>query len=206
MMTTPTAAVRRLLALARAGDADALGRLLEAYRPYLALLARLQIGRRLRGKADPADVVQETFLEAHRDFAAFRGSTEGELMAWLRQILARNLTNLARRYVGTRGRDVRLEQELADELGRSSDALGAALAAPQSTPSQRAVAREQAARLAAALAALPPHYGEVIILRHLEGLPFADVAARLGRTQDGVKKLWARALGRLRVLLREDDE
>jgi RNA polymerase sigma-70 factor, ECF subfamily len=63
-----------LLARARAGDAAARGELLERYRAYLALLARLQIGRRLQGKADPADVVQETFLRAHRDFGRFAGA------------------------------------------------------------------------------------------------------------------------------------
>src|SRR5262245_19721697 len=186
-MTVPASDVRRLLAPARAGDADALGRLLEAYRPYLALLARLQIGRRLQGKADPADLVQEAFLEAHRDFPGFRGATEAELMAWLRQILARNVANLVRRYVGTRGRDVRLERGLEDELAESSRALEQGLAARHSSPSQRAVAREQAARLAAALEALPPGYCEVVVLRHLQGLPFAAVAARMGRSMDSVK-------------------
>jgi RNA polymerase sigma-70 factor (ECF subfamily) len=201
-MTTPADDVCQLLGQARAGDTDALGAILESFRPYLALLARLQVGRRLQGKADPADVMQETFLEAFRDFAGFRGTTEGELMAWLRQILARNLANLVRRY-HRHGRDVRLERRLEDELEQSSRSLG--LAAPQSTPSQRAAARERAVRLAAALEALPRDYGEVIVLRHLEGLPFAEVAARLGRSLDSVKKLWARALGRLRTTLREDD-
>jgi len=204
-MTTHPDDVGRLLDSARAGDAAALGELLESFRPYLALLARVQIGRRLRGKADPADVVQETYLEAHRDFPGFRGATEGEMMAWLRRILARNLANLARHYLGTRGRDVRLERRLVDELEQSSRALCQELAARQSSPSQRVVARERAVRLAAALTALPPDYGDVIVLRHFEGLPFAGVAERLGRSQDSVKKLWARALGRLRVLM-EDDE
>src|SRR5947208_12473611 len=144
-----------LLRQARAGHADALGALTELYRGYLTILARLQIGRRLQGKADPADLVQEAFLEAHRDFPGFRGTSEAELMAWLRQILARNLANLARRYLGTRGRDVRLERNLADELAESSRVLEHCLASPESSPSQRAVAREQAARLATALKALP---------------------------------------------------
>jgi RNA polymerase sigma-70 factor (ECF subfamily) len=204
-MQPPPADAGRLLALARAGDTTALGALLESFRPYLALLARLQIGRRLQGKADPADLVQEAFLEAHRDFPGFRGATEAELAAWLRQILARNVANLVRRYVGTRGRDVRLERRLADELAESSRALERSLAAPSTSPSQRAAAREQAVRLAAALAGLPPDYAEVIVLRHLEGRPFADVAARMGRTQDSVKKLWVRAIARLRETLKEDD-
>src|SRR5215468_7611932 len=86
--------IDKLIAQSRAGDSAALGRLLEQYRAYLALLARLQIGRRLQGKADPSDVVQEVFLEAARGFPQFRGRTEGELLAWLRQVLASKLGGL----------------------------------------------------------------------------------------------------------------
>src|SRR5437867_1737260 len=112
----------RLIARARQGDAVALGQLLEAYRSYLAILARLQIGRRLQGKLDPADVVQETFLQAHRSFAQFQGTTEGEFMTWLRQILVTRLANVVRHYA-TRARDVRLERDLAVELDKSSHAM-----------------------------------------------------------------------------------
>jgi RNA polymerase sigma-70 factor (ECF subfamily) len=128
----------QLLGLARAGSGVALGQLLELYRGYLALLARLQIGRQLQGKVDAADLVQDTFLEAHRHFADFRGTAEAELVCWLRQILAGRLANLMRRYCGTQRRNVRLERELADQLDRSSRALDQSLAVPQSTPSQRA--------------------------------------------------------------------
>src|SRR5262249_22895207 len=102
---------------ARTGDRQALGRLLELYRNYLRLLARLQVGRRLRGKADPSDLVQEAFLAAHRTFAQFAGTTEGELVDWLRQILASKLVDLARRYLGTARRDVRLERQRAADRG-----------------------------------------------------------------------------------------
>ena len=190
-----------LLARARAGDNAALGALLELYRNYLTLLARLQIGRRLQGKVDDADLVQETFLNAHRDFSAFRGITEGEFMAWLRQILAARLAQLVRRYLGTQQRDVRLERNLAGELDRSSAALGHALPAPHSSPSQRAARREQAVLLADALGRLSGDYREVIILRYLEGLPLADVAQRMGRSVDSVKKLWTRGLVQLRRAL-----
>src|SRR5437867_4753384 len=91
----------QFLRLAREGSGAALGQLLELYRRYLLLLARLQIGRRLQGKVDAADLVQETFLDAHRHFAQFRGTTEAEVTSWLRQILATNLANLVRHYLGT---------------------------------------------------------------------------------------------------------
>jgi len=181
-----------------------LGQLLDAYRHYLSLVARLQIGRRLQGKVDASDVVQEAFLNAHRSFAQFRGKTETELLAWLRQILVSHLVNLVRRYHGTQRRNIRLERELAAEVDRSSRDLDPALFAKQSTPSQQASRREQAVLLANALQKLPEAYREVIILRHLEGLSFPEVAERLGRSVDSVDKRWVRALARLRCLLRGD--
>jgi RNA polymerase sigma-70 factor (ECF subfamily) len=187
-----------MLVLARAGDGTALGQLFEFYREYLALLASVQLGRRLRGKVDAADVVQDTFLEAHRDFAQFRGATEAELIAWLRQVLARNLANLLRHYFGVKARDVRLERDLHAELERSSEALDRGLLDRQTSPSRQAARREQAVLLADALRRLPEDYRDVIVLRHLEGYTFAEVARRMGRSLDSVDKLWVRALSRLR--------
>jgi RNA polymerase sigma-70 factor (ECF subfamily) len=198
METTATVDCGTLLALARAGDATARGALLEAHRPYLELLARVQLGRRLRGKADAADIVQETFLEAHRDLAAFRGTTAGKFAAWLRRVLARNLANLLRHYYGTQARDPRLELDLAADLDQSSIALGAVPVSPVSTPSRQAVRREDAVRVAEALHALPPDYRDVLVMRYVEGLSFPAVAERLGRSVDSVEKLWVRGLARLR--------
>lgn len=191
----------QLIRLARAGDEQALGRLLELYRNYLLLAARLQISRRLQSKVDAADLVQETFLKAHRHFGQFRGNSEPELAAWLRQILAASVANLVRHYLGTQGRDVRLERELADDLDRSTREWCRDLVACQSSPSQRAARREEAVILADSLGKLPPDYAEVIVLRHLEGLPFAEVAQRMGRSTDSVEKLWVRGLVQLKRLL-----
>jgi RNA polymerase sigma-70 factor (ECF subfamily) len=191
----------QLLKQARAGDEAALGELLELYRSYLSILARLQIGRRLQGKVDAADLVQDTFLQAHRHFPDFRGTEEAELVSWLRQILAGLVANLVRRFLGAKRRDIRLERELADELERSSQALDRGLAAAHSTPSQRASRREQAMLLADTLRLLPEDYREVIILHHLEELTFPEISVRMGRTVDSVKNLWARALAKLRGLM-----
>jgi RNA polymerase sigma-70 factor (ECF subfamily) len=193
-----------LLERARAGDAQAVGGLLELYRAYLVVLARVQIGRRLQGKVDASDVVQEAFLGACRDFPQFRGTTEKEFLAWLRQILASLLANLVRHYQGTQRRDVRLERQLALELAQSSQALDGGLVARQSSPSQQAMRREQSVVLAEALGRLPQEWRELLILRHLEGLSFPEVARHMGRTVDSVKKLWPRALAGLRQLLEED--
>lgn len=190
-----------LLARARDGDGDARGAMLERYRNYLTVLSRLQVDRRLQVKSDAADLVQETFLEAHRDFAQFRGATEAELVGWLRRILATNLANLVRRYYGTQRRDPHLERDLNEALDQSSRALDRGLAAPYSSPSNQASRREQAVILADALQRLTPEYRDAILLRHIEGLSFPEVAQRMGRSEDSVKKLWARGLARLRVAL-----
>lgn len=198
MVGEMTANVERLIEEARAGDTSTLGRLLESYRGYLRLLARIEIGRRLQGKVDASDVVQETFLDAHRYFASFRGQVEAQFVHWLREILAGTLANVVRRYFGTQARDVRLEQALAYDLDQSSFALVQILADPHSSPSQHAIQGEQAFLIAGALARLPEDYQTVIVLRHLEGLTFPQVAERMGRSLDSVEKLWLRGLTRLR--------
>jgi RNA polymerase sigma-70 factor, ECF subfamily len=198
MAPDQTGELDNLLMRARQGDDAALGQLLEQYRPYLTLLARMQIGRHIQGKADCADVVQETFLEASRGFSRFRGESEAELTAWLRQILATCLAHLVRRYLGTQARDVRLERALENDLDQSSRAIDRSLVAVQSTPSQRASEREQSVMLAGALDGLPADYHEVIVLRHLEGLTFPQIAERMGRSVDSVEKLWLRGLTQLR--------
>jgi RNA polymerase sigma-70 factor (ECF subfamily) len=186
---------------ARAGSAEALGQLLDNYSRYLTLLARLQIGRRIQGKVDPGDVVQETFLEAHRQISRFRGTSEAEFLAWLRIILSGQIATVLRRYLGTRGRDLKLEREIAQQVDHSSQAMDGNLVAATSTPSQHASRREQSVILADALDRLPPDYREVIILRHIEGLPFAEVSAKMQRSEDSVQKLWVRALASLRKTL-----
>src|SRR2546421_4352940 len=193
----------QLLHRAKAGEAPALGRLLELYRAYLLVLARVQIGRRLQGKVDASDLVQEAFLGACRDFPQFRGSSEKEFLGWLRQILASLLANLVRHYQGTQRRDVRLERQLDGELEQSSQALDRGLIALQSSPSQQAARREQSVLLANALGRLPRELRDLLFFRHLEGLTFPEVARRLGRTVDSVKKQWPRALASLRRLLEE---
>jgi RNA polymerase sigma-70 factor (ECF subfamily) len=200
MMADPA----RLLNEART-DATARGALLELYRRYLGLLARVQVGQRLQGKIDASDLVQETFLDAHRRFPHFRGTSEAELTRWLRQILAAKLADVLRRYLGTKGRDIRLERDLEDALDLSAVQLAGALVASDSSPSHQASRREQAVILADALAQLPDDYREALVLRHLEGLTFPDVARRMGRSLDSVEKLWMRALAKLRQVMESSE-
>ncbi len=194
----------QLMKLARQGDPDALGLLWEQYRGYLRLLARLQIHRRLQGKADASDIVQETFLQANLGFDEFQGQTERQLLQWLRQILASRLAGLVRRYYQTQQRDPRLERDMARELDRSSMALDRALLAGESSPSHGAARREQGVLLAEALEQLPADYREVIILHNLQGLTFSDVAGQMQRSPEAVRKLWIRGLAKLRGLLGDD--
>jgi RNA polymerase sigma-70 factor (ECF subfamily) len=189
-----------LLILAKAGSSPALVRLLDRYRSPLVEQARGHLGRRLRAKLDIEDLLQDVSLHAYRNIGGFRGSTEGEFVCWLRNILARILMNRVRHYFGTARRNLRREQPLAapDDPtgGRSIDPV-----APDTPPSQRAVKHEVVCRLAEAIERLPVPYREVIVLRHKGGRSFADVARLLGRTEDSVKNMWFRALHHLRGAL-----
>jgi RNA polymerase sigma-70 factor (ECF subfamily) len=200
--------VPHLLAEARQGDREGLGVVLELYRGYLRGQAEALLGLRLRGVANPSDLVQQTFLEACRDFGQFEGNTEAQWRAWLRRILAHNLATLVEKHVRARKRDVRRQVSLDRKLTAprlAAACLGAVLGAPLSSPSAHARRREASAVLADRLAQLPAAYGEVLTLRNLEGLSFDAVARRMGRTPGAVRILWVRALDRLRQLLKEDD-
>jgi RNA polymerase sigma-70 factor, ECF subfamily len=130
-----SSSIEDMLPLAKAGDLQAIGAVLDGFRTYMTLLARIQIGRQLQAKADPDDVVQEAFLDAYRQFGNFRGETVDELAAWLRKILAGHLAQLVRRYCATEARDVRLEYSIEQDLDSSSARLTRSLASPESTPS-----------------------------------------------------------------------
>ena len=173
---------------------------LERFRDYLRLLARLRIQPGLRAKIDASDVVQETMLEAHRDWEKFRGSVDGELMAWLRRILANNLAD-AFKAAGRGKRDAGREQPLEGDLENSSVRIVEWVAAHHSTPSRRLSREEEALLLASALAQLPETQREAVELHHLQGLPLKELATHLGRSEPAVAGLLHRGLDRLRELL-----
>ena len=192
----PSELIRRV----RGGEEGAREQLFERYQGYLQVLARAQLGKHLRGKCDPSDVVQMTLLEAHRDFAAFQGAHESELLAWLRRILAHNLFNEARRFAAQQrdaAREVSLDQVRAG-VEHSSVALARGLAASTPSPSQAAAHREDAVLMAGALARLPEDYQTVLLLRIFEELPAEEVAQKMGRTAGAVRMLQMRALTALR--------
>jgi RNA polymerase sigma-70 factor, ECF subfamily len=199
------ASASELIRRCRQGEETAREELFARYRQYLWLLAQAQIGGRLRTRCDPSDLVQQTLLEAFRDFAGFSGVREAELISWLRQILAHNLYNEAR-HQGAQRRDVARQvslEEVQAGLDRSSMTLGRCLAADASTPSQAADRREAAVRLADTLARLPKDYQTVLLLRVFEGLPAEEVASRMNRTAGAVRMLQLRALTALRKELHD---
>ncbi|MGI6414198.1 MAG: sigma-70 family RNA polymerase sigma factor [Thermoguttaceae bacterium] len=197
--------VSNLIRRARQGDAECRDRLFELCRSYLGFAARAQVESWLRVKVDASDLVQQTLLEAHRDFDRFDGASEQEWLAWLRKILAHNVSDFIRRYRGTAKRQVRREVPFRDP-GASGPAAGAPEpAAPDRTPSQQLALVDDQLRVTAALAELAPDYQEVVVLRNLERLPFAEVAERMGRSRPAVQMLWMRAIRRLQEMLGEED-
>ena len=204
---SPAEAASELIRRCRQGEAPAREQLFDRYRHYLQVLARAQIGRHLRTKCDPSDIVQQTLLEAHRDFGEFQGCREAELLAWLRRILAHNLFNEARHFAAQQrdaAREVSLEQVRAG-VDQSSLALGNCLAAAGPSPSHAAAERESAVRLADALSRMPSDYQEVLLLRVFEELPAEEVARRMERTPGAVRMLQMRALAALRDELAADE-
>lgn len=177
---------------------------LEKHRPYLVLLAQMNLGHGLQAKLDASDIVQQTLLEAHRKREQFRGQGEAELAAWLRQMLAYAIADLRRDY--RRGkRDIARERALAVSLEDSSCQLEA-LAAQHSSPSEKAVRHENMVRLAAALLKLPQDQRQAVELKHLQGLRIADIAGLLERSETAVGGLLRRGMTRLRDLLKTKDD
>ena len=187
-----------------APEADLPEPALERFRPYLVLLARLQLDVRLRAKLDPSDVVQQTLLEAYRQRQQLQGRSDAEQAAWLRQLLSNHLAD-AVRTLGRAKRDIARERSLEAALYDSSARLHAWLAADQSSPSQQAIRHEEQVRLAAAMAQLPEAQREAVLRHYLQNQKLADVARQLGRSEAAVAGLLHRALNKLRQLLHEQE-
>jgi RNA polymerase sigma-70 factor, ECF subfamily len=194
-MTEP-AADGRLLADARAGSLEALGRSLEVHRAYLLAIAERRLDPDLRSKGGASDLVQETFLEAMRDFARFDGASPGDLGAWLRQVLVNNVGTFTRRFRATSMRAV--AREVAIGAGDSSAGNDPGLAGSTLSPSGHAMEHEEALALRRAVERLPEEYRRVVILRLEEGRPFEEIGQLTDRSPDAARKVWSRAMERLR--------
>jgi RNA polymerase sigma-70 factor, ECF subfamily len=191
-MTRSSSEVAHWLAAARDGSVEALGNVLNACRDYLLHVAERRLRDDLRAKGGASDLVQQTFLDAQRDFGRFQGGSEKELLAWLRQILLHNLAHFHRSYRATAKRDAQREVPLPGPAPTSEG--GADIAGRTPTPSQEAVAREEAESVRQALERLPEECREVLALRHKEQLTFEEIGRRMGRSTSGARALWLRAV------------
>jgi RNA polymerase sigma-70 factor (ECF subfamily) len=162
-----------------------------------------ELSAELVAKMAPSDLVQETCLQATRDFPAFEGATEQELRSWLRQILLNNLRDLQRRFWGTRKRDISREIHTGDS---SLNGQGlASLPCPAPSPSEVVVSSETRQAVDSALAGLSPEHRLVVQLRNFELLPFDEIGRQLQRTSEAARKLWVRAIEKLSVELNGHD-
>ena len=192
----------KLLVAAREGRSECLSALLQLYGNYLRAVAAIRMDDRLRSRCSASDVVQETLLNAYRDFPHFRGRTKAEFLGWLRQILVNTVLRMTERHVGTEKRAVRREISL-DTLQAVSRRSGPGdmLADRGASPSSLVGRDEAADILLNQLGNLPPDYREVLILRHFQGLSFAEVGTRMSRSAGAVRMLWLRAIEQMHRLL-----
>lgn len=184
-----------LLAAARGGDARRRDELFAACRSYLGVVARAQIESWLRAKVDASDLIQQTMLEAHRDFDRFTGQTDQEWLAWLRRIMAHNAADFVRRYKSTAKRSANRERSMVRTGDQSTYLFEPA--AKVDSPSQQLIRADRQLALTDALAQLSADHQEVILLRNVQRLPFNEIAERMGRSRPAVQMLWMRALKKL---------
>jgi RNA polymerase sigma-70 factor, ECF subfamily len=190
-------AFAELLVLAHQGSPEALGKVLESCRRVLTRAATRQIPRDLLARFSPSDVVQETFLEAQKDFQQFSGSSSEELMAWLSQLHRNNCSNLIRLYRHTGKRRLSLEVRLDDDS--LSEKLREELVARSPGPSERAITQEEWAQFAPALRALPEDKLTALQLRFVEKLSFKEIGLRLGCSAEAARKIVSRTMQQVRT-------
>jgi RNA polymerase sigma-70 factor (ECF subfamily) len=183
------------LSAARDGSCDALGQVLQACQGYLMIIARQEVDAALQPKGGPSDLVQETFLEAQRDFGRFHGTTEAELKAWLRQLLLHNVANFARRYRDTAKRQV--DREVGLPTSEDSEARQLRLVADALSPSGQAIANEQTEAVSRSLDRLPADSRQVLLLRYQEDKTFDEIGVLMQRTASAARTLWLQALEQL---------
>ena len=187
--------LENLMQLARTGDPQAIGQLLAKYRRYLLTIANNDLEGGMRAKVGASDVVQQSMLLAQQNFENFKGTTEAELLGWLKAILVNDIRN-NHRFYSTQKRDSGRELNLQER-----SAVRHNLVDPKLTPSSEAMKKEKAEALSDALVKLPEDYRTVIQLRNFEHLEFQEIGERMNRSADAARKLWARAIESLQTNL-----
>lgn len=193
---------QQLLDQALAGNADALGELLEHYRAYLTVLAQRYLDQRVRGRLDAADVVQITFLEAQRDLPSFRGHQIEELLGWLRHILRNNVASAHQKHIYTQKRSA--GREVVNSPTDSRPAFTDLAPSETTSPSQRMMRDEAAVYLANCLDELPETQREALRLRYVEGCSLKEIADSMHKTEMAVAGLLKRGLKALRTRMLTD--
>jgi RNA polymerase sigma-70 factor (ECF subfamily) len=188
---------------ARAGSFSAVGKLLDFYRGFLLSVANGELSAELAQKVAPSDLVQETCFQAARGFLRFEGKTEGELKAWLRQILLNNVRDAERRFRRADKRDCSREVPI-DTHGHGSEWL-TQLATTDATPSNQVAQAEIKAILATEIRTLSQEQRAVVQLRSFEGLSFEEVGQAIGKSADAARKIWARTIDELADRMPRDE-
>jgi RNA polymerase sigma-70 factor, ECF subfamily len=192
-----------LLRRAKAGDAAALGALFAHYRDQLRKMVRLRLDRRVAGRLDPSDVLQETYLDLIHRFPEYVTAPAVPFYIWLRALTGQRLIDLHRRHLGAKMRDAGQEVSLyRGALPQASSAsLAQQLLAGWTSPTQAAVRSEMQLKLQEALNSMDPMDREVVVLRHFEELNNIDTAAVLGIEPSAASKRYLRAIRRLKAIL-----
>lgn len=188
-----SAELDQLLIAARNGDGVALGSLLDAYRSQLRETIDANIHGPLQRRIDASDVIQQTCVQAVRNFSQFRGSTLAEFWGWLEQVEQHMLVDLVREH-GAQKRDAHTEQSGPAQ----NDAVARA-----TTASQHAIRGERRRELEAAISQLPAGQREAVALRYLDELKIADIATKLDRSEEAVAGLLKRGVRALKAILND---
>jgi RNA polymerase sigma-70 factor (ECF subfamily) len=192
-----------LLQRADGGDAQALGELFARHRDRLWRMVQLRMDRRLQGRLDPSDVLQEAFLELSRCLADYLRNPGMPFFLWLRWLTGKRLQVMHRHHLGTRMRDAGREVSLQRGAlpNASSVSLAAQLLGRDTSPSQAAVRAELQLRIQEVLNSMDPLDREVLALRHFEQLSNSETAQVLGLSETAASNRFVRALRRLRAIL-----
>jgi RNA polymerase sigma-70 factor (ECF subfamily) len=194
-----------LLARAAAGDENALNELFSRYRKRLKQMVRLRLNRRLQGRIDDSDVLQEAYLEAAKRLPEYLADRPLPFFLWLRHLTGEKLIDTHRRHLGAKMRDAAQEVSLhrGPMPAASSASLAAQLLGRLTSPSQAAVKAETRLRVQEVLNRMDPLDREVLALRHFEQLSNAEVAETLGINESTASSRYLRALKRLKDELRD---
>jgi RNA polymerase sigma-70 factor (ECF subfamily) len=192
-----------LLRRAKAGDAAALGELFAHYRDRLRKMVRLRLDRRVCGRLDPSDVLQEAYLDVARRFQEYAAAPAVPFYVWMRALTGQRLIDLHRHHLGAKMRDAGQEVSLyRGALPQASSAsLAQQLLAGLTSPTQAAVRAEMQLPLQEALNCMDPVDREVVVLRHFEELNNMETAAVLGIEPPVASKRYLRAIRRLKAIL-----